>query len=206
MKCLKFGRFRGSPLILCSAGAGGWGGGEGKEFFFFPSNSQITNKTPISFLSRRQAINQNEEIILSQGWDSDSLLILDLAGIRKLNLEITVNSKKTQDIYYIDSSISVVYYCLVTLLMTDFKVSFLHENGAVILWHCIHMSNCLGLWTIRNLWSLAVTYYFWGRIDQFMIIKLSDLLFKCISMPFIKKMYQNVFILHIKDICRQICI
>lgn len=43
-------------------------------FGFFP-NSQI-NKIPLSFLARRHAqINQNKQVILSQGWDTDSLLI-----------------------------------------------------------------------------------------------------------------------------------
>lgn len=159
---------------FCARGGGGGKGKKKKKSLFFSSNSQINNnskKSPLPFLSRRHAqMNQNEEVILSQGCDSDSLLLLVLACIRKLNLEITVNSKKSQGIYYIDPSISGVYNCFVTLLMPCFKVSFLHENGAVILTTLQSHTKLPGAWTIRNLWTLAVTYFFWGRNDQFTVI------------------------------------
>lgn len=47
--------------------------------------------------------------LILQVWDWDSLMILDLACIRTLNLEIIFNTKKSRDIYYIVSSISGVY-------------------------------------------------------------------------------------------------
>jgi len=116
---------------------------------------------------------------LSQHCSSDSLLILDLACIRKLNLEIIVNSKISQDIYYIDPSISDIYYCPVTLLMPFFKVSFLHENGAVFLGHYGRISNCLCLWTVRKHWTLQEHTIFEAGMINLQHL-LSDLFFKCI--------------------------
>lgn len=128
--------------------------------------------------------------LILQVWDSDSFIIFDLACIITSNLEIIVNSKKSQDIYYIVSSISGVYYNLVPLLMMCFKVSFLHENRAVLFEHFSHLLNCLGLWTIRNFLTPAVTYCFWSRNNQlrifnYLIYGLNILL--CIT---IKNMYQ----------------
>lgn len=81
MKSLKFGRLEAADLIVCS-------GKKKKE--------------------KKRKKNPKISLIL-QVWDWDSLMILDLACIRTLNLEIIINTKKSHNIYYIVSSISGVY-------------------------------------------------------------------------------------------------
>lgn len=71
-------------------------------------------------------------------------------------------------------------------------------------WDISHISNCLGSWIIRNLWSLALI---WSFLQQEWSIY--NTLFYHLNVHWClinKQMYQNAFILHINKTCRQICV